>query len=273
MKAWIISGRQLAMRIARNDVSSYAAALAYNFLFALFPLMLFLTALLGFLHLPPLNAIGQGPLGAIIPTPVMRLVFRTVSAIVYHKNPALLSVGALGFLWAMSGAFRQLIDAMNHAYEVPYPWRRKYWKTYLLSIILGLGIGLALLVLVVVTVSGVHVLQWALLWAMGIHAAGWVVLVIRWILVLAGFLSILAIIYSVLPDQPQVFTFWSWGGIVAVTVFVLISIGFSYYASHFSSYNRLYGSLGGVMILMLYLYLLGWALLLGAEINAWIRVR
>lgn len=267
--SWIDLVTSVAARVARNDLSSYAAALAYNFLFAIFPLMLFLTALLGFLHLPNLQHVLTGPVAVIVPRPVLKLIFTTIGGIVNHKSPALLSVGGLGFLWAMSGAFRQMIDAMNHAYEFPFPWHRKYWQSYLLSLGLGLGIGIILFLLVVITVSGVHLLQWAMFWMTGIHIVGWLVLVVRWVVVLAGFLSIMAILYAVLPDRPQVFTLWSWGGLFAVTVFVMISLGFSYYASHFSEYNRLYGSLGAVIILMLYLYLFGWAILLGAEINAW----
>ncbi|MCL5971017.1 MAG: YihY/virulence factor BrkB family protein [Firmicutes bacterium] len=266
---WIDVAKNMAARVARNDLSSYAAALAYNFLFAIFPLMLFLTALLGFLHLPDLQQVLTGPVTTIVPRPVLKLIFTTIEGIVNHKSPALLSVGGIGFLWAMSGAFRQMIDAMNHAYEFPFPWRRKYWQSYLLSLGLGLGIGIILLLLVIITVSGVHLLQWALFWMTGIHIVRWMVLVVRWVVVLIGFLSVMAILYAVLPDRPQVFTLWSWGGLFAVAVFVLISLGFSYYASHFSDYNHLYGSLGAVIILMLYLYLFGWAMLLGAEINAW----
>ncbi len=260
--------RQLAKRITRDDVSSYAAALAYNFLFAIFPLMLFLTALLAFLHLPDLQEAVRGPIASLVPRSVLRFILTTLQGIIHKKSPALLSIGVLAFLWAMSGAFRQLIDAVNHAYEFPYPRRRKAWQTYLISVGLGLGVGVLLVVAIGLTLAGVQIVQWALLWGFGFHATAWIADTIRWIIMLAGFLGVLAFLYAFLPDRPQPFKFWTWGGAFALLIFIGISWGFSYYAANFSSYNRTYGSFGAIMILMLYLYLLSWSLLLGAEINA-----
>ncbi len=263
--------RQLASRVARDDVSSYAAALAYNFLFAIFPLMLFLTALLAFLHFPDLQQSIRGPIATLVPSSVLQFILSTLQGIIHRKSPALLSLGALAFLWAMSGAFRQLIDAVNHAYEFPYPRRRKLWQTYLMSIGLGLGVGVLLVMGIGLTLSGVRVVQWVLLWGFGLHATPWVADTLRWAAVLVGFLFVLAFLYAFLPDKPQPFKLWTWGGVFALFIFIGISWGFSYYAGHFSSYNRMYGSFGAVMILMLYLYLLAWSLLLGAEINAMVR--
>lgn len=256
--------------MAQDDVSSYAAALAYNFLFAVFPLMLFLTALLAFLHFPNLQATIRGPVSSLVPASVLHFILTTLESITHHKSPALLSIGALAFLWAMSGAFRQLIDAVNHAYEFPYPRRRKLWQTYVMSIGLGLGIGILMVMGIGLTLSGVKVVQWVLFWGFGLHASPWVADGLRWVAVLVGFLAILSFLYAFLPDRPQPFKLWTWGGVFALVVFTGISWGFSFYVGHFSSYNRMYGSFGTVMILMLYLYLLAWSLLLGAEINAMI---
>lgn len=263
--------RELLSRVTQDDVGSYAAALAYNFLFAVFPLMLFLTALLAFLHLPNLQQTLRGPVSNLIPASVLRFILTTLQSITHHKSPALLSVGALAFLWAMSGAFRQLIDAVNHAYEFPYPRRRKLWQTYAISVGLGLGFGILMVMGIGLTLSGVKVVQWVLLWAFGLHASPWVADILRWAGVLLGFLLVLSFLYAFLPDRPQPFKLWTWGGLFALVVFTGISLGFSFYVGHFSSYNRMYGSFGTVMILMLYLYILAWSLLLGAEINAMIH--
>ena len=135
--------QSLIHRMIRDDAVTYAAALAFNFLFALVPLLLFLSALLAFLHLSrDASQLIQGPLTQVLPRPLLAFIVHFWRQLVVRRRPTLLSAGALGFLWGMSGAFRQLIDAMNHAYELPLPRRRPWWKTYALSALAGLSAGL-----------------------------------------------------------------------------------------------------------------------------------
>jgi len=111
-------------------------------------------------------------------------------------------------------------------------------------------------------------IQWLLSQVWHLPHITWVSEVLRWSILVALVLIILAIIYSALPDKRQPLKLFSPGALVALVVWVLVSAGFSVYTAHFHSYNKMYGSLGTIILLMLYLYLVALSLLLGAEVNA-----
>ncbi|MDA8193660.1 MAG: YihY/virulence factor BrkB family protein [Thermaerobacter sp.] len=266
-KYWASVGRQAWSGVRSSDLAAYAAALAYNFLLALFPLLLFLTALLGFLHLPSLPAAIRQTFGQVLPPVMVQLVLSALATAQDSRNPAILSVGAAGFVWGMSGAFRQLIDAMNHAYRFSKR-TRAWWKTYALSLLLGLFLGSLIVLAVAITTGGDQLIRWVLTRGLGLPPVGWIAALLRWGILVTLILVMLAILYAFLPDRRQPLRWLSPGALVALALWVLVSWGFSFYTAHFHSYNRMYGSLGAVILLMLYLYFIGLSLLLGAEINA-----
>lgn len=271
MKGWLVWGKQLFQRMQTADTASYAAALAYNFLFALFPLLLFLAALLGLLHLPSVKNFFDGPVSALIAPNLKRLILRSTAEASRRRSPTLASLGAAGFIWAMSGSLRQLIDALNHAYEM-VPARRKVWKTYLLSLGLGVFLGVLMLAAEALVTAGSNLIRWA--YAAWFHNRPGFLLteMLRWCVFLALLWSIPTLIYNWLPDRSDRFYWLSPGTLVVMGLWIVISLGFSFYSAHFNTYNLTYGSLGGVILLLLYLYILAFSLLLGGEINAlWIK--
>lgn len=258
----------LYKRFGRNDTAAYAAALAYNFLFALLPLLLFLTALLSFFHLPSITHFFSGPMGFLVPKSIHSLFIHTFSTLIARqKNPTILSLGAVGFLWGMSGAFRQLIDAFNHTYGFTPP-SRKFWKTYLLSLAFGLVMGAAVVLTIVLSGMGLIMTRWLLFLLFHTEISSALASAVHWITLIVLILAMLATFYAYLPDQPQPLRWITPGSIFALVVWLALSAGFSLYTNHVSTYHNMYGSLGAVIILMLYLYFLAMALLLGAELNA-----
>ncbi len=268
MKNWLASAKTFASRVAQDDMPSYAAALAYKFLFALFPLVLFLTALLGFMRLP--GSIGQvtRPLDALVPPAVLDLLQKSIVQAVHHENPTILSLGIAGFVWGMSGAFLGLMDAFNHAYELPYPYHRTVWQRYGLSLGTGIIVGLLFIAVLVIGTGGTEATHWVLVhlihWSAGARASA----AVRWVLMLVLLVVSLDILYTVLPDLRLRFVILRPGTVLATAVFLVMSSLFSLYTSHFNTYNKMYGSLGTVILLLLYLYFFALAILLGAELNA-----
>ncbi len=261
--------QSLIHRMIRDDAVTYAAALAFNFLFALVPLLLFLSALLAFLHLSrDASQLIQGPLTQVLPRPLLAFIVHFWRQLVVRRRPTLLSAGALGFLWGMSGAFRQLIDAMNHAYELPLPRRRPWWKTYALSALAGLSAGLcftAVIALAGFGTTGLHFVLWIALHRT-FPPAGLAAL--RWLFVLLVLWPALAVLYAVLPDRPLPVRWANPGTLAALGLWFVVSWGFSVYVNHFPTYSKVYGSLTTIILLMLFLYFAGLALVVGAEINA-----
>ncbi len=259
--------RRLAARAAAADLGAYAAALAYNFMFALFPLLLFLSAAVGFLHLRAQPLIFAGPLADLVPANVLALVRGALQVALRQRSGAAFGLGLTGFVAGMSGAVRQIMDALNHTFPVAGGPRRGTVRLYVESTLLGVGIGVLLVVGVVLAVAG-RALALLLVPAGFPQSAVWVAQGMRWFITLALLLVVLDVAYAYGPDVHRPFRWVSWGSAAALVSWVLLSVGFSLYTAHFNHYNAVYGTLGGIILLLLYLYLCGLALLLGAVINA-----
>lgn len=254
-------GVTLGRRLVRDDIAAYAAALTYNLLFALFPLILAISALVPARVRTSLVA----PLATVVTPEVIALLRHTAGSAAVH--PTLAYVGVLGYIWGMSGAFRRLIDALNHAYELPLPLRRKGWQTFLLSVILALTLGLLLVAAMGMATFGRDIVTLVPGPPAGLVRAD-IVLGMRWVALLALGLLMMDVLYAFAPDRPRGFRLFSPGAGAAMGAWLLISLGFSQYLAHFNSYDLLYGSVGAVILLLLYLYFLSYALLLGAELDA-----
>lgn len=261
-------GKALVRRIARDDIGAYAAALTYNLLFALLPLGLAVAALVPGQTQRALLA----PLSSFVTPEVVALLRRTATAGAPAAHPTLAWAGLGGYLLGMSAAFRRLTDAFNHAYAYRPPLRRSTWRTAALSLLLAVTAGGLLVAAMVVATLGQDLAR-ALLGPLDGPLGPLAVAGVRWGSLFALGLVLLAVLYAAAPDRPGRVRLFTPGAVAAILAWVAISLGFSVYLEHFNSYNRLYGSMGAVILLLLYLYFLSYALLLGAEINALLGVR
>jgi membrane protein len=251
---------------SEDQVSDRAAALAYYFLFALFPALLFLTALLGLLPIPDLMNRLMDYVSQALPGDAASIIERTLGEIVAGAGGGLLSIGVLGALWAGSNGMSSIMSALNVAYDVKET--RPWWKTRLLAIGLTLGFSVFILSALVLIVFGPKI---------GETVAGWVglgaVFTFVWNIVSIPIVMVLVaigigLVYYLAPAVEQ---HWRWvtpGSAVALVLWLAASLALRFYVTNFANYNATYGSIGGVILLMLWLYLSGMALLLGAEVNA-----
>jgi membrane protein len=265
-----LSVRQLAANVWRemseDEITDRAAALAYYFLFALFPALLFLTSLLGLLHFPGLMDRLIAYVEQAMPGDAASIVRKTFFEIQARASGGLLSFGVLAAFWAGSNGMASVMTALNAAYDIQDD--RPWWKRRLLSILLTFGFALFILAALVLLVFGPRLGE-ALAARLGLGVAfslAWKVLNVPVVifLVLLG----IALVYYLAPAAKQ---HWRWvtpGSAVAVVLWLTMSFGLRFYVSHFADYGATYGSIGGVILLMLWLYLTGVALLVGAEINA-----
>lgn len=274
MKQKILGGlslKEIGLRTWReaneDNIFGRAAELAYYFLLALFPMLIFLTSMVGFLPGAQegiLNAVAK-----VAPSDAMRLVRETLNDIVSNRSGGLLSFGILGTIWAASSGTSAVMEALNDAYEAEEG--RGFVKLRLLAI--GMTVALALLIVggTTLIMFGDRFAVWvadaaglgptfATIWHYVDYAIGLALLFIG-----------LQVIYYFAPNIKQD---WEWvtpGTVVAVTALIIVSFLFSLYLRFAPSYSATYGSLGAVIILMLYLYLIGLVVLIGAEINSEIR--
>ncbi len=259
--------KQLAQRVARDDVGAYAAALSYNFSFALLPLLLFATALLAFLRFSDPVGVLTAPLAGVVPKNVLGLVSAALAGVVRHKSPTVLSLGFVGFVWGMSGAFRQVIDAVNHAYEFRFPFRRRSWELYGLSVLLGMTVGSLLVAGLALSVLGPQAISGLATAVVDRPPPRLALAVLHWGVLAAMLWVALSVLYAVAPDRPQRFRWYTPGTLVALIAWAVLSIAFRQYTTRVNTFG-VYGTLGAMILLLLYLYLFGFLLLVGAEVNA-----
>jgi membrane protein len=249
-----------------DDCLGKAAQLSYAFLFALFPFLLFLTTLLGYLPLPNLMEQILALLAAVLPGEVLHLIQDNIRTLVTTQHSGLLSFGIFAALWTAASALRVIIATANRAYGVQD--RRPFWKVWGLALLFTLGLPLFLLASMSLLVFGPQLGGWmAAQIGLGALFQGlWNML--RWLVILVLLLVAMAPVYAWAPDVAHA---WRWitpGAVFAILATLLTSLGFSSYVTHFGSYDATYGSLGAVMVLLTWMYLTGLFLLVGGEINA-----
>ncbi|HVF87758.1 MAG TPA: YihY/virulence factor BrkB family protein [Pyrinomonadaceae bacterium] len=266
---WRELGRRVWRTVYEGDFFTRTAALSYYFLLALFPLLLFLTAMLGYFAETG-TELRQNLLiylSKLMPRSASALIRTTVEEITQNAGGGKISFGLLATLWAASYGMGAISETLNVAYRVKET--RPWWRVRLLAI--GLTIALAALIIsaLALVLYGGEIgegiadrLQLGGLFLIVWHLA-------QWPIVLAFVLLGFALIYYFAPNLHDQHWYWvTPGSVVGVLLWLLVSVIFRLYLRYFDRYSMTYGSLGAVIILMLWFYLTGAALLAGGELNA-----
>jgi membrane protein len=252
----------------RDDALGLAAQLAYYLILALFPFILVLVSLMGTFGSAELASEVLGYFRQVVPEEAYGIIETFTANIISGRAeaPGLLSFGILFTIWAASGAFAALINALNRAYDVQET--RPFWKVRGIAILMTLGLSVLVLVGVLLLVVGEPIGKTVA----NIFGLGDLFLLVwdiaRWPVALLFMVLTVALLYYFAPDVEQPFRWITPGGLIGVLLWVLASVGFNFYVSNFGSYNKTYGSIGAVIILLLYLYISSLTILFGATLNA-----
>jgi membrane protein len=268
-----LSPATLARRVYRalwaHDLFDRAASLSYYFLFALFPALLFLTAILGLVPGPRLMDQLLGYIARVLPADAASILAKTVGEIIKGARGSLVSLGVLGALWGASSGMVSISNALNVAFEMRDT--RTWWRHRLEAIGLTVGFSLLTIVALLLFVFGERIGDGVARW-LGVGAAftrTWKVA--RWPGLSVCALVGIMLVYQLAPATRQHWRRLTPGAIFALGGWLAASYTLRVYVKYFGSYNATYGSIGGVILLMLWFYLSSLALLLGAEINSQIR--
>jgi membrane protein len=261
--------RRTYAEINKDDVFGHSAELTYYFLLALFPALLFMITLLGLMSGPGSELRNQltAYMAKGMPSSAAELVQKTLNEI--HQNSSALKalIGALGALWAATGGIDAISKTLNIAYGLQET--RSFVRKKLTSI--GLTFGLAILIigaLALIAFGGqIGGLVAAKVGLGGAFEVVWKIM--QFPVALGAMFLAFAMIYYFAPNMKDPQWYWiSPGAAVGVVVWIAASVGFSIYLKFFNSYSKTYGSLGAVIILMLWLYITGMAILIGGEVNS-----
>ncbi|HZH04279.1 MAG TPA: YihY/virulence factor BrkB family protein [Myxococcaceae bacterium] len=244
----------------KDNVGDVAGALTFSGIFALFPFLLFVVSLAGLVIDPQqIQAIIE-QLGEVAPPQVTQIVGDRIRSLAKGQSAGLVTFSALAAIWAASGGIVALMRALNTVYGVEED--RPFWKVRGVAI---LGTLVTALVALLATLAAV--VTPVVADAIG-GPVGTAVIWLRLPLAGAMMLLLWALLYYFLPNAEQKFSLITPGSLVGVGVWVAASWGFSVYVSNFGKYEATYGALGGVAVLLLWMWISAQVLLLGAEINA-----
>ena len=264
--SWSELGRRTWREALDDDVPGLAAQLAYYFFLALFPAVLFLLALASFFPLGNVTDDVGRSLGPFVSPQVLELIQEQMRRLANNDNGGLLSFGVAAALWSSSAALVSIIGALNRAYDIEEG--RPWWKVRLVAI--GLTLGVAVIVLVALSlVLGGPALAERLGQTTGWGAPfEWTWLMLQWPLVFALVTTGIGLIFYFGPDADQDWVWISPGAVAATILWLLVSLLFKLYIANFADYEALYGTVGGVIVVLLWFYISGIAILAGAELNA-----
>lgn len=270
MGRWWTILKRTGREIWDDDCLGLAAQLAYFFILALFPALLFLLALASFFPLVQLTDEVVHGLSRFAPPEVIQLITGQMTRISNADHGGLLTLGVLGALWSSSSAMVSLIYALNTAYDITE--RRSWWKVRLIAVALTLLLAFDLLISSTLIVAGPVIAQ-RLAESFGFGSLvtiAWNVL--QWPVAIVLTMTGVAIVYHYGPDKTQAWMEIMPGTVVATLLWLLISYGFRAYVQWSGGYDATYGTLGGFIVLLLWLYFSGFAILVGAELNSEIEV-
>lgn len=252
--------------VVRNHTLQMAAALSYYFVLSLFPSLIFLSAVVAYLPVPNLFEEALGMMARFLPADSMGLVRRVLADVITPNRGAFLSFGIIGTLWTASGGFAAAIEALNIAYDVQDD--RPFWKTRPLAMLLALITGFLLLLALSVMIVGPRFGQWL---AIRVNLSSVFVLLwpyIHWSIAIGFTVLAVEALYFLAPNVKQRFLATLPGAILAVGCWLALSYLLGMYFRHFANFNKTYGTMGAAIALMTWLYWTGFAMLLGAELNA-----
>jgi len=263
---WSELARRTWREVGKDDVLGLAAQLSYYSFLALFPALLFLLALASFFPLSNITDDVGRSLGPFVSPQVLELIQEQMHRLANGQNGGLLTFGVAAALWSSSAALVSIVGALNRAYDIDEG--RPWWKVRLLAMGLTLATALIVLVALSLVLAGP-----ALAERLG-QATGWgrpfewTWLVLQWPLLFGLVTTGIGLIYYFGPDADQDWVWITPGAATATILWLLVSLLFKVYIANFTDYEASYGAVGAVIVLLLWFYVSGIAILVGAELNA-----
>jgi membrane protein len=246
----------------KNHTMAFAAALSYYFVLALFPFLIFLSAVVAHLPLPDFFSQVMGLIARLVPAASMDPLRNLMKDTILSRHSSLLTFGILFTLWSASSGFTALIDALNTAYDVSET--RRYWKTRSLAIGLTFSVGFLLVIALGLLLVGPDLSKWLTttvrlgrLWPY-----------VRWSAAIGCTVLAVEILYFVAPDVKHRFLNTLPGALIAVGGCIGLSYLLGIYFQDFSAYSKSYGSLGVAFAFSMWLYWTGFVILIGAQFNS-----
>jgi membrane protein len=258
--------KRLATRLFTDDLLGWSAQISYYFFLALFPALICFVALASFFPIEHLTDIVLGILMRMAPPDVLSLVERQLMVIGERHNTGLLTFGIIGTVWSASAGMQTLIRTLNFAYHVPEtrPWWRVRLRAMAMTLVVPAFALASLTVVLVGPVLGERLAETLHLSAVFVFT--W--RVVHWPLVFCLVVSGLSFVYTVGPNASHRWQCLIPGSCFATAMWIAASLGLRWYVSSLATYQQTYGTIGTALVILLWFYVSGLAMLVGAELNS-----
>lgn len=256
--------KQLWHRIMEDDLPDLSAQMAYYFLLSMFPLLIVLFTLLPYLPIQHQDLLGI--IRGFAPVEAMDLIETNLKDIMNHRNGGLLSIGVIGTIWAASGGINAIVGAFNKAYNVTES--RSFISATVMAILLTLGMIFVFIIAIVLPIFGKEIgvflfSQWGLKSQFLIIWEG-----LRWLVSALVLFLVFTALYWIAPNVKLPCRSAFSGAAFSTVGWIAASVALSFYVNNFNNYSFMYGSIGAIIVIMIWLYITAFIIILGGEINA-----
>lgn len=264
--SWYEFIKKMIDKVVGNDLSERSAAVAFNLFLAIFPAVIFLFTLIPYIPIPNIEGEIMGLLRRAIPAGTYDAVDNTIRDIISRERGGVLSFGFLATIYAATNGMVALMNAFHSSQEIPD--KRGFFKIRLVALGLTFSFGIAIVLAIIVLLVGGIITGYLLRFGVFDNIVfAYLLSFARYLLVFAVFVGVVSVIYKYGPDVNMKWTFVTPGSITASVLIVLTTLIFSYYLSNFGSYNKLYGSIGTLIALMIWINIIALLVVLGFEMN------
>jgi membrane protein len=253
--------------VINGAVPGRASSIAFNFFLALFPAVIFLFTLIPYIPVSGFQDQLLGIIEKIMPTNAYEAARSTIVDIVKHQRGGLLSFGFLFALYFSTNGINSIIEGFNKSYHLVET--RSFFKQRVVALILTIILSILVLISISLMIFSETVLEYMM--TFGLIKDGFIYQLLqaaKWIIILAQFFLGISFIYYLGPSRKMKWRFFSAGSILATLLCIIVSLGFTYFVNNFGQYNKVYGSIGTLIVVLLWIYFNSINLLLGFELNA-----
>ena len=253
--------------IVNGSITTRASAVAFNFFVAIFPTLIFFFTLIPYIPVANFQLQLLSLIEGVLPITTFSMVEHTLVDVVTHRSWGLLSFGFIAAVFFAHNGINSLIDAFNatyHTIEI-----RPFINQHLVAFMLTFLLPLLLTISVVLVFFGQNTLNFLVQKEiLQLNFTYYIIVIIRWAVVVMLLFFSISFLYYMAPARRTKFRFISAGSIMATAMIMVTSIGFSFYVNNFGQYNKLYGSIGSLLALMIWMFFNAIGLIVGYEINA-----
>lgn len=249
-----------------DDMPTHAAALSYHIFFALFPFLLFLLALLSFVDMGGVFDDLLAEASRVLPPVALERIVEVIGEVRGQGHGGLLSFGIASAIWLASSGLRSTMGALNKAYDIAEqrPLAKRYAISIAYTVALAVLIAFATVLMVVGPALAGRIAGWIGMDELVLTLWSWLRVPVAMALVMIS----VSLIYQFAPNRRERLRIITPGSVLAVALWAAAALAFSTYVTRFARYSVTYGSVGAIIVLLLYIYLSSSVMLLGAELNA-----